>query len=279
MTPESGGTVDRIVDDIVSTDDLEVMERPNLARATNYLVGGGANFAADRAAVQTLLAMDPDVGLRFRASRAFVGRAVRSALDRGCDQFLELGSGIPSPGGLHSLVGPADAAVVYVDVDPVAVAHTCELLAAQKEADRTAAVRVDLRDAHRVLDEVRATGLVDLDRPLTVVCNAVLQWIADSDADDLAEVLERYREALAPGSLLVLSVPHPDLLEGAEREEVPPIIEAAVAPLRLRSRSELTAILGRWEVLAPGIVDVVDWPVVSGTEPAGFYAAVCTARD
>lgn len=269
--------MDRIRADVASTD-LDAMERPNLARATNYLVGGGANFAADRAAINALLAMDPTVGTRFRATRAFVGRAVRQALDRGVDQFLDLGSGIPSPGGLHSLVGPAGARVVYVDVDPVAVAHTCELLVDQKEAGQTAAVRADLREADRVLDEARGTELLDLDRPVAIVCNTVLQWIADSDADDLAASLERYRTALAPGSLLVLSVPHPDLLEGTEIDEVPPVIESAMAPLRLRDRAELTRIVGRWDVLPPGIVDVVDWPLTSGAEPAGIYAVVADAH-
>lgn len=268
--------MERVLDDVASTD-LAALERPNLARATNYLVGGGANFAADRAAVQTLLAMDPTVGLRFRASRAFVGRAVRAALDDGCEQFLDLGSGIPSPGGLHTLVGPADARVVYVDVDPVAVAHTCELLEGPQETGRSAAVRADLRDTARVLDEACDTGLVDLDRPLTVVCNAVLQWLADSDAADLAAALERYRATLAPGSRLVLSVPHPDLLVGAEVHEVPTVIESAVAPLRLRGRDEVVQILGAWETLAPGIVDVVDWPTASGEDPVGYYA-VCAAR-
>ncbi|WP_157647103.1 SAM-dependent methyltransferase [Actinomycetospora chiangmaiensis] len=273
----TGSVMERILDDVESTDPT-ALGRPNLARATNYLVGGGANFAADRAAVQTLLAMDPGVGDRFRASRAFVGRAVRTALDRGCDQFVDLGSGIPSPGGLHSLVGLGSATVVYVDVDPVAIAHACELLEGPRESDRTAAVRADLRDASRVLDEVLDTGLVDLDRPVTLVCNAVLQWIADSDADDLAAVLERYREALAPGSLLALSVPHPDLLDGAEADEVPVVIEAAVAPLRLRRRREVTRILGAWEILPPGVVDVVDWPVATGAEPVGYYGVCATRR-
>ncbi|WP_433803232.1 SAM-dependent methyltransferase [Actinomycetospora sp. CA-084318] len=268
--------MERIEADLTATDDLAAMEAPNLARATNYLVGGGANFAADRAAVNALLAMDPDVGLRFLASRAFVARAVRAASEQGLDQFLDLGSGIPSPGGLHTLVGPAGARVVYVDVDPVAIAHTCELLVDQKEADRTAAVRADLREPEHVLDRARGTDLIVLDRPVVLVCNAVLQWLADSDADQLADVLERYRTALAPGSLLVLSVAHPDLLEGDELVERPPTIEAVVAPLRLRSRPELVRMLGRWEVQPPGIVDVVDWPVASDTDPAGFYAVYAT---
>jgi SAM-dependent methyltransferase len=268
--------MERILEDVASTDPTG-LERPNLARATNYLLGGGANFAADRAAVQALLAMDPTVAHRFRAARAFIARAVRAALAEGCDQFLDLGSGIPSPGGLHSLVGPAGASVVYVDVDPVAVAHTCELLGDAKGNGRTAAVRADLRDAGRVLDEVTDTGLIALDRPVTVVCNAVLQWLVDSDADDLAGVLERYREALAPGSRLVLSVPHAELLLDGEVDEVPLVIEAAVAPLRLRSRADVAVVLGAWDVLGPGIVDVVDHPVPAGTEPVGYYG-VCAVR-
>ena len=88
--------MERIVDDLVSTDDLEAMERPNLARATNYLVGGGANFAADRAAVQALLAMDPDVGLRFREMPirgALIGAIVRDgkALFPHSDEVLQAG--------------------------------------------------------------------------------------------------------------------------------------------------------------------------------------------
>ncbi|MDL5158833.1 SAM-dependent methyltransferase [Actinomycetospora termitidis] len=253
----------------------ELATRPNLARATNYLVGGGANFAPDRAAVNEMLAMDPGLGRRIQAGRAFVARAVRDALDGGCDQFLELGAGIPSPAGLHSLVGP-DARVVYVDVDPVAVAHTRDLLAAE-EAGRVAVVEADLRDAAGVLTQL-ATGPLDLGRPVTLVCNSVLQWVADSDGTELARTFEAYRSALAPGSRLVISVAHPDELAAEEAAEVRPIIEAAVAPLRLRGRAELDRILGAWEPLPPGIVDAVDWPVASGAETSGFYAVVCAAR-
>ncbi|MEJ2871401.1 SAM-dependent methyltransferase [Actinomycetospora sp. OC33-EN08] len=251
-------------------------EGPNLARATNYLMGGGANFAADRAAVNEMLAMDPGLGRRIQASRAFVSRAVRDALDDGCDQFLELGAGIPAPGGLHSLVGPA-ARVVYVDVDPVAVASTREVLVGP-DADGVAVVQADLHDADGVLAQVTAGGLLDLGRPVTVVCSSVLQWLADSDGPTLARVFATYHDGLAPGSLLVISTAHPDDLADHEADEKQPIISRAVAPVRLRGRSELARIVGAWDLLPPGIVDVVDWPETSGADTAGFYGVVCAAR-
>ncbi|MFC5063316.1 SAM-dependent methyltransferase [Actinomycetospora atypica] len=257
------------------TDALDV-DRPNLARATDYLFGGGANFAADRAAVQELLANHPGFEVRLQAARTFVARAVREALARGHDQFVDLGSGIPSVGALHTSTGYGTR-VVYVDVDPVAVAHTREsLLGAWTDAH--VAVRLaDLRDVGTVLAEAAASGL-DLQRPVTLVCNSVLQWLTTTDTEDLAAVFAAYRTALAPGSLLVLSLPHADLLPHYALDEVVPVIEQSIGPVRLRRRAEVETLIAGWDVLDPGLVDVTAWPGPSGAEPAGYYAVVCASR-
>lgn len=258
------------------TDPLDV-DRPNLARAGDYLLGGGANFAADRAAVQELLERQPGFETRVHAARSFVVRAVRAALARGHDQFVDLGSGIPSVGSLHSLTGEGTR-VVYVDIDPVAVAHTRESLAGARTAADIAVRLADLREVETVLVEIAAAGL-DLRRPVTLVCSSVLQWLTTTDGAELAAVFAAYRAALAPGSLLVLSLPHPDLLPRFALDEVVPVIEGAIGPLRLRRRAEVEALLEGWDVLDPGLVDVTAWPAPTGAEPAGYYAAVCATRS
>lgn len=259
-----------------AVDALDV-DRPNLARATDYLFGGAANFAADRAAVQDLLRRQPGFETRVRASRDFVVRAVRDALARGHDQFVDLGSGIPSVGALHSLTGYGTR-VVYVDVDPVAVAHTREALAGAPTTAHVAVRLADLQDVATVLAEVEASGL-DLRRPVTLVCHSVLQWLTTTSTDELAAVFAAYRVALAPGSLLVLSVPHPDLLPHLALDEVVPVIEQSIGPVRLRRRAEVEALLAGWDVLDPGLVDVTAWPAPTGAEPAGYYAVMCASRS
>ena len=178
--------------------------RPAAARMYDYLLGGSHNLPADRHLVERALAARPDLAALARANRAFLRRAVRFVAGRGLRQFLDLGSGIPTEGNVHEILREAAprSRVVYVDVDPVAVAHARVLLAGER---RVAVVEGDLRRPREVLDGPVGEGLLDLSEPVAVLLVSVLQFVTDTD--DPWAVLSRLRETVPSGSHLVLAHP------------------------------------------------------------------------
>ena len=246
-------------------------DRPNAARMYDYMLGGGANFAVDRDLVQQLLVVNPDARRVFAANRAFLGRVVRWCSHRGIDQFLDLGSGVPTVGNVHELAHRdlPQARVAYVDFEPVAVAHAREMLVG---LDTVTVTRADLRDADGVLTAPGVSGLLDFSRPVALLAVAVLHFVPG----DITTVLESYRAALAPGSALAIS-------HGSDDQDDPELAERARAscaqyrdsatPATYRSRHELRALFAGLDLVAPGLVDVVDWPE-HDADPVGIYGAV-----
>jgi S-adenosyl methyltransferase len=178
------------------------VDRPSQARIYDYLLGGSLNFAADREAARHLIAMVPDVPLVAQANRAFLRRAIKFLVDVEVRQFLDIGSGVPTRGNVHEIVQRVapESRVVYVDVDPVAVAHSLHILAGD---ERTTAVHADARHPELILGHPDVRRLLDLDAPVAVLMVSVLHFIADSD--DPAGILNTLRDRLAAGSYLVVS--------------------------------------------------------------------------
>ena len=147
---------------------------PNMARMYDYALGGKDNFAADREAVEKLFSLSPENRHVPQANRWFLGRAVRFAAAQGIRQFLDLGTGLPSQGHVHEVVGEIDpgAHVVYVDNDPIVVSHARALL---MNSDSVTAVEADIRDPEGILTHPDVTGLIDFSRPVAVLFVAVLQ--------------------------------------------------------------------------------------------------------
>jgi SAM-dependent methyltransferase len=232
------------------------IERPSVARMYDYYLGGSHNFAADRAAAQAMVAAVPEAPLMAQANRAFLRRAVQHLAEAGIRQFLDIGSGSPTVGNVHEIAQRIDPAarVVYVDVDPVAVAHSREILAGN---DRTVVVQEDLRRPERILAHPDVRKLLDLDQPVAVMIVAVLHFIADDDRP--AEILRTLREALAPGSYLVLSQASDDGRSSDERVEAERVYRRTDSPLWVRSRAELTALFDGFELVDPGVVWVPQW--------------------
>ncbi|GGM46865.1 hypothetical protein GCM10012275_17380 [Longimycelium tulufanense] len=221
-------------------------DRPSAARVYDYYLGGSHNFAIDRAAAEEALRAVPDLPQMTRANRAFLRRAVRYCVDRGIRQFLDIGSGLPTVGPVHEIAPEAN--VVYVDSDPVVVAHSRAMLGA---TDRIAVLRADVRDAGHVLSSPEVGVLIDLDRPLAVLMVGLLHFLSDSD--DPAGVVARYRDAAASGSHLVLS--HATADGFAE----PWATTARVWGLALRSHAEVTRLFAGYELLSPGVVHLSEW--------------------
>jgi SAM-dependent methyltransferase len=164
------------------------IETPSAARMYDFFLGGSFNFASDWKLAEEYQRVLPDMPIIARAQRAVLHRAVRYLAEQGIDQFLDLGSGIPTGGNVHEIaqqVNP-DARTVYVDVDPVAVAQATALL--QGDA-RTGVIHADLRNTGHVMSQPVIGDLLDLTRPVGLLMFAVIHFL--SDADDPAEVVGR----------------------------------------------------------------------------------------
>jgi S-adenosyl methyltransferase len=252
-------------------------ERANGARMYDYLLGGGHNFAVDRQAVKQLLAINPEAAQVARSNRQFVVRTVRFCLERGIDQFLDLGSGVPTAGNVHEIAQAAvpGARVLYVDNEPIAVAATHGLLRGNESAD---VLYADLRQPDVIFAAPETNRLLDFTRPLAVLMNAALHYVPD--ADGLPDILRVYRERVAPGSHFVFSHMGSSARNGVRA------FEESDTPMTVRSYEELAALLHEFDLVPPGLVYVPAWRPVGGEiygdapERSKCYGAVAvTAAD
>ncbi|MER7080537.1 S-adenosyl methyltransferase [Saccharopolyspora kobensis] len=239
------------------------LEKPNAARVYDYYLGGDHNFAVDRQMAEEAIAMWPDLPLVMQANRAFLRRAVQFCVEQGIDQFLDLGSGIPTVGNVHEVAQQAapGARVVYVDTDPVAVAYSKKLLHDNPDA---AIIDADMRDPGRVLGSPEVAELLDLSRPVAVMMVAVLHFVPDGD--EPSKIIARYREVMAPGSFLVIS--------HASNEGRPDVGPAhadlyrkrTTTPMTMRSQAEVTGFFDGFELVEPGVVFLPQWRPVAPDE-------------
>ncbi|WP_165845443.1 SAM-dependent methyltransferase [Streptacidiphilus pinicola] len=229
--------------------------QPCIARVYDCILGGTVNFEADRQAARRLAEAMPDLPNVVRVNRAFAVRAVRLLAAAGIRQFLDLGSGLATRGAAHEVTreaGVEDARVLYVDHDPVVVAHNQLLL----PEGTCAALRADLRDTAGVLGSPQARRLFDPDRPTAVLMIAVLHGIPHAGRP--ADVVARYCDALTPGSCLALSHAE-DTQRLAGTFQAARVHSQDIAPIHLRTRSEIAAFFNGWELVEPGLVPTRDW--------------------
>lgn len=221
----------------------------------DYFLGGSHNFAADRALAEEYIKVLPDMPQIARAQRRVVHRMIRYLLSAGVTQFLDLGSGIPTAGNVHEIAQAANpkARVVYVDSDAVAVTHSRSILA---DAPNAEVLRADLRDPDSVLADPIVTSLLDFSQPIAVLMIAVLHFVADED--DPAEVVAAYRDATAPGSYLAITHATSDYKpELARRAEA--VYTRASHQIRYRSRPQILDMLAGYELVEPGLADLILW--------------------
>jgi SAM-dependent methyltransferase len=229
--------------------------RPSAARMYDYLLGGGHNFDADRKLAAKVSGAHPGCWDIARLNRSFLRRAVLALSAAGVRQFLDLGSGIPTVGNVHEIAQRANpqARVVYVDNDPVAVAH-CQLIL--EDNDRAGVVQADLREPDSILGSPITRGLLDLDQPVGLLMVCVVHFVApESDPVDL---LNRFRDALSPGSYLALS--HLTADSGAdEMDALVQVMQGSKNPIHPRSRKQITELFTGFELVEPGLVSIADW--------------------
>ena len=242
------------------------LERPNVARVYDWYLGGTANWAIDREFGERVLTTFPLLRPIAVANRLFLHRVVRHLVRLGIRQFVDIGSGVPTMGNTHQAadeVAP-DSAVVYIDYEPVAVAHSQQLLERYGDPARHAAVNADLRDPDRLWQRVAQTGVIDLDEPIALLVIAVLhvQQPGPDGVDVGPRALARYRELLAAGSYLAVShitdegVPE-DV--AARLVELKRMYDTSSSPVVWRSQAEIRKLLGDFDLVPPGMGWTPSW--------------------
>lgn len=237
------------------------------ARLYNYLLGGKDHFAADRSAADYLLAADPTIRHTARRNRDFLRRAVQALAATGTDQFLDVGAGIPAPGSTHEVARRTQpqARVVYVDNDPMAVAHIRALsggsapVPAPPLASRTPrALLADLRDPGAVLSAPEVREYLDFDRPIALLLVAVLHFLPDS-ADPYGAVAELVG-ALPSGSTVVITHGTGDFYTEEDRARLAAAHRHSGAPaVTPRSGAEVLRFVEGLDLLPPGLVCAETW--------------------
>ncbi|MCO1577973.1 SAM-dependent methyltransferase [Crossiella sp. SN42] len=235
------------------------MELPSSARIYDYLLGGGHNFEMDRTLADRLLTVVPARDMA-RLNRAFLGRAVQYLVGQGIRQFLDLGSGVPTVGNVHEVAQAAapESKVVYVDIEPVAVAHSELLL---RDNPNAGAIQADLRDPETILNHQETRRLLDFTQPVALLMVGVLQFIPD--ADDPWAVIQRYRAALPEGSYLAFSA----FTWDGNREAMTKAVEVfknTQEPIHPRTRADILRFADGFELVEPGLVYTPNWRPETG---------------
>jgi hypothetical protein len=228
---------------------------PNQARIYDYLLGGHNNLPVDREVADALLALSPITRATAVENRRFLGRAVRFLAAQGIHQFLDIGAGLPTQDNVHQIAqqAAADARVLYVDNDPFVVTHGQALLTNDSNA---AMAGGDLRQPAGILALPDVHRLLDLRQPVALLLLAVLYFI--SDDEDPYDIVTQLRDALAPGSYLVISHATSDSLPPGQVAEGTRIYNRA-SGVTLRTRPQIERFLEGLGLVEPGLVLVSHW--------------------
>jgi hypothetical protein len=241
------------------------LDKPNVARMYDFYLGGYHNFAIDRQAAEAVISAYPDFPVAMRANRAFLRRAVKFLAAAGVSQFLDIGSGIPTVGNVHEVAQQVqpDARVVYVDSDPVAVAHSAAILG---RTANVAALQADAGHVETILEHPVVKAMLDFRQPVAVLLLTVLHFVIDDDV--AVRTVRALRDAVAPGSYLVVS-------HGTREHDAPPAVQAQVVrlygqtsnPARPRSAAQIARFFDGLTLVEPGLVFTPLWRPQDASEP------------
>lgn len=250
--------------------------RPSPARIYDYWLGGSQNFEADRKAGRLAAEAMPTLPAVAQANRLFLRHVIHDLVaERGIRQFLDLGSGVPTVGNVHEVAQDAepDATVVYIDLDPVAIAHARALLADNPTAH---AALADLRQPAAVLGHPLVRDAIDWSEPVAVLLFSVLHFIPDSSGP--GDIVRAFMEPCAPGSYLALSHGGPDdAAPEAQQNAVREYSSRTGVPVTPRTAEQITPWLAGLEVQEPGVADIRVWlPVLNECRQriAPFFGAL-----
>ncbi|MBO0803734.1 MAG: SAM-dependent methyltransferase [Nocardiopsaceae bacterium] len=230
------------------------LSKPSIARAYDVVLGGKDNYAVDRQVVGEMLKIVPDLPQVATYNRQILIRGVRYlAAEAGIRQFLDLGSGLPTVQNTHQVaqgVAP-DARVVYVDNDPIVLAHGRALLV---ENENTAVVTADLREPAAVLANPEVRRLIDFSQPVGVMLVGITHHLHDDE--DPEGIAKAYMAAVPTGSYLFLTAFCRSFPEAAELEKT---YLSVLGTGRFRTKEQLQAFFGDLEMLEPGLVYLPEW--------------------
>lgn len=256
----------------------EPHEQPSAARIYDYLLGGYHNFEVDRVVAERFRKLLPSIPLYMQANRAFLRRVVTFLANEGVDQFLDIGSGIPTVGSVHEVaqkINPS-ARVVYVDLDPVAVRHSEEIL---RDNPNAAVVRADARRPELILADPEVRRMLDPDKPTAALFLAMLLFVTDDS--EAYGVVESLRDGLAPGSYIAISHPTADDLPQDQVEQARTLYRSTGNPVSIRTYGQVERFFAGLDLVEPGLVYVSRWRPESADDlfidaPAssGYYGGV-----
>jgi O-methyltransferase involved in polyketide biosynthesis len=235
------------------------------ARIYNYWLGGKDNYQADRSAAEEAVAANPNILPGVRANRAFLRRAVTYLVrEAGVRQFLDVGTGLPTAENTHEVaqaIAP-ESRIVYVDNDPIVLAHARALLTSTKEG-ATAYVAADARDTATIVREAAQT--LDFSQPVAVMLLMILQYIPDADAPE--QIVSGLMDAVPAGSYLTLS----DTTRDIDTDRVASTtsrLNTRMGPtqMTLRSRAEIARFFDGLELVDPGLVPLPEWRAAADPE-------------
>jgi hypothetical protein len=248
----------------------------HIARVYNYWLGGKENYAADRAAGDRTMAEYPGIVASARANRAFLRRAVRFLVtEAGVRQFLDVGTGIPTSDNTHEVAQALapQSRIVYVDNDPVVLAHARALLSSTPEGV-TDYLDADLREPGPIV--AHAAQILDFTRPVAIMLFAVLQLLGD---DDAYRVVADLLAAVPPGSYLALSHPTSDHQQEQVTAMVAQLNELVAEKVTTRDRDQVARFFTGLKLVEPGLVNVSEWrPDADGPAESPAALWVCVAR-
>jgi hypothetical protein len=239
----------------------------HIARVQDYWLGGKDHFEADRVAGDEVIAQLPDTVASVRNNRAFLGRTVRFlAAEQGVRQFLDLGTGIPAASNTHEVAQDItpEARIVYVDNDPMVLAHARALLTSRREG-RCAYIDVDIRDPEKILNA--AAEVLDFTEPVAVMLVAVLQFIPDDD--DPHGIVRRLMATVPAGSYLVISHPAADIQAAAMAAAAGRLNELMAQRATPRAKDAVTSFFDGLDLAEPGVIRCPEWRPDRPADAAG----------
>lgn len=226
------------------------------ARMYDYFLGGKNNFAADRGAADRILDAAPEARLVVQEGRRFLRRAVRFAAEQGMTQFLDIGTGLPTEGSVHEVAQAIrpESRVAYVDNDPVVLAHARALMSGDRRG-RITYTQADAREPDKVFGAADVREVIDFDQPVAVVLAMLLHFIRDEE--DPTDIVARLREAMAPGSMLIVS--HVTYRSEELKQLAEAVYERTTSPVVPRTREEIAGLLEGFDLVHPGLVRIPLW--------------------
>ncbi len=252
---------------------------PSAARVYDYLLGGKDNYPADRAVAESMIAQLPNVRLAVRWNRAFLRRVVRYLVyEAGIRQIIDVGAGLPTAGNTHEIALAAcpDARVVYVDHDPVVLAHSRNML---HGVPNTAIIERDLLEPEQILADPALRSLIDFGEPAALLFLSILHFVADED--DPAGLITRLLAPFPAGSHVAISHATPD--EIPEVSDVERVFDEATEQAHVRSRAAIRGLVAGLEIIEPGLAWPPEWrpdpgEPVPGNAAESYYCVVVARK-